>query len=186
MAVSLPPLTLILGGQRSGKSALAEKMIEDTVAAGTCGGAIYLATAEPVASAGDPEMAARIDVHRARRGAHWRTVEEPLDVLPVIVENARPDCPVLVDCLTLWLSNVIAAGRDPDAAVEDLAAGLTGAPGPVVLVSNEVGLGVIPANAMARAFADAAGRANQRLARAAIRVLFTAAGLPLILKDTST
>ena len=169
----LPPITLILGGQRSGKSRLAETLIEDAA-----GGGLYLATAE----ARDGEMTDRIAAHRARRGPDWETVEEPLDILEQIVEHAAPDRPILVDCLTLWLSNVMAAGRDPGRAVEDLAAGLEGLAGPVVFVSNEVGLGVIPANALARAFADAAGIANQRLAQRADRVLFTAAGLPVVLK----
>ena len=105
-----------------------------------------------------------------------------MDILEQIREHASPDRPVLVDCVTLWLSNLMAAGRDPGSEVETLTAGLDGLAGPVVFVSNEVGLGVIPANALARAFADAAGRANQRLAARADRVVFTAAGLPLVLK----
>lgn len=169
----LPPVTLILGGQRSGKSRLAETLIEDAA-----GGGLYLATAE----ARDGEMTDRIAVHRARRGPDWETIEEPLDILEQIREHASPDRPVLVDCVTLWLSNLMAAGRDPGSEVETLTAGLDGLAGPVVFVSNEVGLGVIPANALARAFADAAGRANQRLAARADRVVFTAAGLPLVLK----
>ena len=178
MTTQLPSLTLILGGQKSGKSALAEQMIEDNA-----GGGVYLATAEPAASNQDPEMAARIEAHRARRGAGWSTIEEPLDILPVILANAAPDRPVLVDCLTLWLANLMAAERDIDAEVEALALGLAGAAGPVILVSNEVGLGVIPETALGRRFADAAGKANQRLAQAVGLVLFTAAGLPITLKD---
>lgn len=173
---SLPRSTLILGGQRSGKSRLAERMIEEAA-----GGGVYIATAERHDD--DAEMAQRIRTHRARRGAGWVTHEEPLDILPVIMDLAAPGRPVLVDCVTLWLSNLMAAGRDTDAAVDELADGLAWVKGPVVLVSNEVGLGVIPMNELARAFADAAGRANQRLAGASARVLFTAAGLPLVLKD---
>ncbi|MEQ9169737.1 MAG: bifunctional adenosylcobinamide kinase/adenosylcobinamide-phosphate guanylyltransferase [Rhodospirillales bacterium] len=169
----LPPITLILGGQRSGKSRLAETLIEDAA-----GGGLYLATAE----ARDGEMTDRIAAHRARRGPDWETIEEPLDILGQIREHAAPGRPVLVDCVTLWLSNLMAAGRDPESEVETLARGLAGLAGPVVLVSNEVGLGVIPANALARSFADAAGLANQRLAACADRVVFTAAGLPLVLK----
>ncbi|HCS71532.1 MAG TPA: bifunctional adenosylcobinamide kinase/adenosylcobinamide-phosphate guanylyltransferase [Rhodospirillaceae bacterium] len=169
----LPPVTLILGGQRSGKSRLAETLIEDAA-----GGGLYLATAE----ARDGEMTERIATHRARRGPDWETIEEPLDILGQIREHAAPGRPVLVDCVTLWLSNLMAAGRDAESEVETLARGLTGLAGPVVLVSNEVGLGVIPANALARSFADAAGLANQRLAACADRVVFTAAGLPLVLK----
>ena len=169
----LPPVTLILGGQRSGKSRLAETLIEDAA-----GGGVYLATAE----ARDGEMTDRIAAHRARRGPDWDTIEEPIDILPQIIEHAAPDRPVLVDCLTLWISNLMEAGRDPEPEAERLALGLDESAGPVVLVSNEVGLGVIPANALARAFVDAAGRVNQRLAQRADRVLFTAAGLPMVLK----
>jgi len=173
MEGGLPPVTLILGGQRSGKSRLAETLIEDAA-----GGGLYLATAE----ARDGEMTDRIAAHRARRGPDWDTIEEPLDILEQILEHASPNRPVLVDCVTLWLSNLMAAGRNPESEVESLAQGLTGLAGPVVFVSNEVGLGVIPANALARSFADAAGLANQRLAACADRVVFTAAGLPLVLK----
>lgn len=181
MTAPLAPITLILGGQRSGKSALAEHLIIDAA-----GGGVYVATAEPVASGNDAEMAERIKQHRDRRGPGWTAVEEPLDILPVILENAAPDRPVLVDCLTLWLANLMEADGDAEAAVEALALGLTEASGPVILVSNEVGLGIIPDNALARRYADAAGRMNQRLAKAATRVLFTAAGLPLTLKDETT
>jgi adenosylcobinamide kinase/adenosylcobinamide-phosphate guanylyltransferase len=173
MEGGLPPVTLILGGQRSGKSRLAETLIEDAA-----GGGLYLATAE----ARDGEMSDRIAIHQSRRGPDWETIEEPLDILGQIREHAAPDRPVLVDCVTLWLSNLMAAGRHCDSEVETLAQGLDGLAGPVVFVSNEVGLGIIPANALARAFADAAGLANQRLAQRADRVLFTAAGLPLVLK----
>lgn len=173
MAGGLPPVTLILGGQRSGKSKLAETLIEDAA-----GGGLYLATAE----ARDGEMTDRIATHRARRGPDWETIEEPLDILGQIREHAAPGRPVLVDCVTLWLANLMAAGRNPVSEVESLAQGLDGLGGPVVFVSNEVGLGVIPANALARSFADAAGRANQRLAQRADRVVFTAAGLPMVLK----
>lgn len=176
-AAGLPRVTLVLGGQRSGKSRHAERLIEDAA-----GGGVYLATAEARQADVDSEMAERIRLHRERRGDGWRTVEEPLDILAKILEAAGPDNPVLVDCLTLWLANLMAAERDPAAEVEALALGLAGAGGPVVLVSNEVGLGVIPDNALARRFADAAGRMNQRLAEAADHVLFTAAGLALTLK----
>ena len=175
MPDALPPVTLILGGQRSGKSRLAETLIEDAA-----GGGLYLATAE----ARDGEMTDRIAHHRARRGPDWETIEEPLDILGQIREHAAPGRPILVDCLTLWLSNLMEAGRDPDAEAEALALGLDGVAGPVVFVSNEVGLGVIPANALARAFVDAAGRINQRLAQRADRVVFPAAGLPLVLKGS--
>jgi len=173
MSRALAPVTLVLGGARSGKSRHAESLVERQP--GDC---IYLATAE----AGDAEMAARIAAHRARRGQRWRTVEEPLDLLGALGSNARPDAGVLVDCLTLWLSNLLGAGRDAAAEGERLVAGLDKLEGPVVFVSNEVGLGVHPANALARSFVDQAGRLHQALAETAECVVFMAAGLPLQLK----
>lgn len=168
----LAAVTLILGGARSGKSRHAESLIE---AAMGDAGATYLATAE----AGDAEMAARIAAHRARRGPNWTTVEEPLALAETL---AAAPTPVLVDCLTLWLANLMAAGRDPEAEGETLATALAAARHPVVLVSNEVGLGIVPTNDLARAFRDAAGRLHQRIAEVADHVVFMAAGLPLDLK----
>jgi adenosylcobinamide kinase/adenosylcobinamide-phosphate guanylyltransferase len=167
-------VTLVLGGARSGKSAYAEALVE----AG--GRGLYLATAE----AGDAEMAERILSHRQRRGESWITVEEPLDLAGALKRHAAPERPILVDCLTLWLSNVMAAGRDPDGEAEALADGVSKLAGPVVLVSNEVGLGLVPETPLGRTFRDHAGRLNQTIARIADRVVFIAAGLPLILKDT--
>jgi adenosylcobinamide kinase/adenosylcobinamide-phosphate guanylyltransferase len=169
----LPALTLVLGGARSGKSRFAESLVEAAAAR-----ALYLATAEP----GDAEMAARIAHHRARRGPRWETLEAPLDLAPTLRHAARPDRPVLVDCLTLWLSNVLHARRDAEAETDALLAALPRLEGPAVLVANEVGLGIVPENALARAFRDHAGRLNQRLAATAQRVVFLAAGLPLSLK----
>lgn len=169
----LCPVTLVLGGARSGKSAHAEHLVESQ--AGAC---LYLATAE----AGDAEMAERIRHHRARRGARWQTVEEPLDLAGTLRRLARPDAAVLVDCLTLWLSNLLGAGRDPAEEGRRLVETLGGLPGPVVLVSNEVGLGVHPANALARRFVDEAGRLHQKVAGIAQSVIFMAAGLPLNMK----
>lgn len=169
----LPSLTLVLGGARSGKSAYAEGLIA------TRGAGVYLATAE----AGDAEMADRIRRHKARRGDAWSTVEAPLDPVAAL-EKLRPlNGPVLLDCLTLWLSNVMAADRDPESEGDRLLAGLKGLGVPVVAVSNEVGLGIVPDNDLARAFRDAAGRLNQRTAAVADRVVFVAAGLPMVLKD---
>jgi adenosylcobinamide kinase/adenosylcobinamide-phosphate guanylyltransferase len=173
-AVLLPPLTLVLGGARSGKSRHAEALIE-----AASPGALYLATAEPL----DDEMALRIRQHRARRGARWTTREEPLDLAAALIEGARPERPVLVDCLTLWLSNLIVAGRDVAAASAELLDALPRLAGPAVLVANEVGLGIVPDNALARGFRDHAGRLNQSVAAQAQRVVFLAAGLPLTLKD---
>ena len=171
--LSLPAVTLVLGGARSGKSRHAECLAE--ARPGDC---VYLATAEPL----DGEMAARIQEHQARRGARWRTVEEPLALSGALREAAASDRVVLVDCLTLWLSNLLGAGRDPALETERLTTALTGLAGPVVLVSNEVGQGVVPDNALARAFIDHAGRLHQAVAAAASSVIFMVAGLPLQVK----
>ena len=178
-AALLPPVTLVLGGARSGKSRHAESLIDSAIAAGRFGGATYVATAQEL----DAEMAARIAEHRRRRGDLWHTVEAPLDLVAALAAHADPGRPVLVDCLTLWLSNLMDRGRDVGAETTALAAALQDLSGPVVLVSNEVGLGIVPANALAREFRDNAGRLNQRVAELADRVLFVAAGLPLTLKD---
>ncbi len=170
---SLPPVTLVLGGARSGKSNFAERI---TVTHPR--GCVYLATAE----IGDDEMAERVRRHQARREAHWRAIEAPLEIGPAIMAETGQGAAVLVDCLTLWLSNLLAAGRDPDKEAEGLIRALGQAGGPVVFVSNEVGLGIVPDNALARAFRDHAGRMNQRIAEVANNVFFVAAGLPLGLK----
>jgi len=170
---SLPPVTLVLGGARSGKSNFAERI---TVAHPR--GCIYLATAE----IGDEEMAERVRKHRARREAHWRTIEAPLEIAPAIMAETEQGAAVLVDCLTLWLSNLMAATGDPEKETDALIRALGQAGGPVVFVSNEVGLGIVPDNALARAFRDHAGRLNQRVAEVANNVFFVAAGLPLRLK----
>lgn len=175
----LPRVTLVLGGARSGKSRYAESLVEAAIDRGAYARATYLATAE----SGDAEMAARIEEHRRRRGRRWRTVEEPLELAGTLALQADPVRPVLVDCLTLWLSNLMHAGSDPVAETAALAATLQDLAGPVVLVSNEVGLGIVPDNALAREFRDHAGRLNQAVAEMADRVLFVAAGLPMTLKD---
>jgi adenosylcobinamide kinase/adenosylcobinamide-phosphate guanylyltransferase len=170
---AVPPVTLVLGGARSGKSAYAERLIE---AAG-CG--LYLATAQAL----DDEMAERIRRHRARRGTAWESLEEPLALAPALLAHARAERPILVDCLTLWLSNLLAAGHDVDAETAALVSCLPALTGPVVLVANEVGLGLVPQTPLGRAFRDHAGRLNQAVAAAASRVVFIAAGLPIMLKD---
>lgn len=169
--------TLILGGARSGKSALAERL-----AAGTAREVVYIATAQ----AGDDEMTARIARHRADRPAHWGCVEEPWALVDALARHARADRCLLVDCLTLWLSNLL--GDEDDVrfrrerdALLDLVPTL---PGTVLLVSNEVGLGVVPMGALSRRFVDEAGRLHQSLAARCERVLFVVAGLPTILKET--
>jgi adenosylcobinamide kinase/adenosylcobinamide-phosphate guanylyltransferase len=168
----LPRTTLVLGGARSGKSRHAEGLVEAAAPAGT-----YCATAE----AGDAEMRERIAAHRARRGTFWRTIEAPLDLTPAIAA-AAPGRPLLIDCLTLWLSNVLLAGQPLAAEFAILRAALRDAAGPVVLVANEVGLGLVPETPLGREFRDAAGWLNQDIAALADRVVFVAAGLPLVLK----
>ncbi|WP_303905478.1 bifunctional adenosylcobinamide kinase/adenosylcobinamide-phosphate guanylyltransferase [Thiohalomonas denitrificans] len=165
---------LILGGARSGKSRYAEQL------AGESGlDVIYVATA----SMGDQEMAERITRHRADRPAGWRTIEEPLALAATLQRHAASDRCVLVDCLTLWLSNLLQAGDATlDQERERLREALPHLPGRVLLVSNEVGLGIVPDNPLARRFRDEAGRLNQALATTCERVTFVAAGLPMQLK----
>jgi len=165
-----PRLTLVLGGARSGKSAYAEGLVMACPRPW-----LYLATAE----VWDDGMAARIDLHRARRSDGWHTRDVPV-ALPEAIAAARG--PVLVDCLTLWLTNLILAEADVAASGERLAGACAEAVGPVVLVSNEVGLGIVPDNALARRFRDEAGRLHQRMAALADRVVLTVAGLPLTVK----
>lgn len=133
--------------------------------------------------AGDAEMAARIARHRRERDARWRTVEAPLALAATLVEVARPDAIVLVDCLTLWLTNVMLGGEDVEAAGAALVGGLPALGGPVVFVSNEVGSSIVPDNALARRFRDAQGRLNQAMAAACDAVVLVVAGLPLVLKE---
>ncbi|MDU0341006.1 bifunctional adenosylcobinamide kinase/adenosylcobinamide-phosphate guanylyltransferase [Bosea rubneri] len=168
----LPPLTLVLGGARSGKSRHAEALIEALPAPW-----VYIATAQ----AYDDEMRARIAEHRARRSQDWRTVDAPM-ALPEALRAVPSGQPVLVDCLTLWLTNLILAERDIAIATGELMAACREAQGPIVLVSNEVGLGIVPENALARRFRDEAGRLHQRLASQAERVVFMVAGLPMQVK----
>ena len=169
--------TLVLGGARSGKSEHALRLAEASELQ-----PVYLATA----TAGDAEMAERIRRHRARRGEDWLTIEEPLALVEAMNGAVDAGRVVVVDCLTLWLANVMAAGRNAEAEGDRLAQALAWLAGPLVLVSNEVGLGIVPDNAQARAFLDAAGRLNQKVTRTAASVDFVAAGLPITLKDGAT
>lgn len=175
----LPPVTLVLGGARSGKSTHAEKLAIGSVHGAPPHPAVYIATAE----AGDVEMATRIMAHRARRGAGWTTIEEPLKLAEAIASAAVHGQPILVDCLTLWLSNLMHAGADIDEATDDVVRSLDDHKNPVVFVSNELGLGLVPETPLGRSFRDAMGRLNMRIADRADRVIFMAAGLPLVMKD---
>jgi len=164
---------LIIGGARSGKSRHAEEL-----AAAHRGRRVYVATAEP----GDAEMAARIEAHRARRGEEWRTIEEPLELVPALRMAADEDSFILVDCITLWLSNLMREHRDVGEEVEALCDALEALPGRICMVTNEVGLGIVPDTPLGRFFRDEAGFANQMLARNADEALFIVSGLPLRLK----
>ncbi len=168
-------ITFVLGGARSGKSVYAEGLT-----ASYAGTPVYIATA----TAGDAEMAERIQRHQARRGARWRTVEAPLALAEAIAREAGPRTPVLVDCLTLWMSNLLLADRDLAAEGERLVAALGRGRGHIVLVSNEVGLGIVPDHPLARRFRDEAGRLHQTVAAAADRVVLMVAGLPQVLKQS--
>lgn len=163
---------LITGGARSGKSVLAERL---TLALGTP--ALYIATAE----AQDAEMAARIARHQARRGAEWTTLAEPLDLAGAL-RRSDSGAPRLVDCLTLWLTNLMLGGHDWEAEAARLAELIPQLSAPVVFVTNEVGGGIVPDNALARAFRDAAGITNQRVAAACDELWFCVAGHPLKVK----
>lgn len=162
-------ITLILGGARSGKSAYAESLMPE--------GGLYIATAEIL----DAEMQARIDQHKTRRGQNWTTLEAPIDLAEALSSSDRP---ALVDCLTLWASNLLLAERDAPLDVDKVIAALQSRAADTILVSNEVGLGIVPDNALARRFRDQAGIVNQKIAAAADRVVFVACGLPLVLKGS--
>jgi adenosylcobinamide kinase/adenosylcobinamide-phosphate guanylyltransferase len=168
---------LVIGGARSGKSAYAQQLAE---AHGS--ERLYLATATP----GDEEMAVRIARHQADRGQGWTTLEEPLEVARALVVEARPGRVIVVDCLTLWLSNLMFEARDPAPAIAGLADSIAALAGPAILVSNEVGMGLVPDHKLGREFRDWQGRANREIARACDGVIFVAAGLPLQLKPAAT
>jgi len=165
--------TLVLGGARSGKSAFAERLI-----GGMNFTKVYLATA----TAGDDEMQARIAQHRKQRGDGWITIEEPLALVDMLTRESTIGRVILVDCLTLWLSNLMMAERDPEVEAKRLVRFLDVSRYPIVFVSNEVGLGLVPETPLGRAFRDAQGRLNQTIAAAVNNVAFVAAGLPLWLK----
>jgi adenosylcobinamide kinase / adenosylcobinamide-phosphate guanylyltransferase len=165
--------TLILGGARSGKTTYGLNTAESSKL--EC---VYIATA----TASDAEMEQRIAHHKNERGAHWHLVEEPIALPRVIMKEARENRVLLVDCLTLWLSNLLCSGRDYTAMSAALVQTVQQCSSPLIFVSNEVGLGIVPDNALAREFRDAQGRLNQKLAAVCEQVVFIAAGLPLKLK----
>ena len=175
MTTSYPHLTLVLGGARSGKSRYAESLITAHPPPW-----VYVATAEAL----DDEMRARIADHRARRGADWRVVEAPRDLAGALMGLGEGGA-VLVDCLTLWLTNLMLADADLESESTRLQTALADIAVPVVLVSNEVGFGIVPDNALARRFRDAQGWLNQRMAAVAARVVLMVAGLPLVVKERS-
>jgi len=170
-----PQLTLVLGGARSGKSRYAEQAVMASPAPW-----VYVATAEPF----DAEMTARIAEHRNRRGGQWHTVDAPLDLAGAIAA-APAAATVLVDCLTLWLNNLMFNNRDVDTETQRLETALAARKGSTVLVSNEVGSGIVSDNAEARRFRDLQGRLNQRIAARADRVVLLVAGLPMVVKGQS-
>lgn len=175
MPAKFPKVMLITGGARAGKSRYAERLMTARPAHH-----VVIATA----AAGDAEMAERIARHKAERDKSWETIEQPISVRAAIRNAARPDRIVLVDCLTLWISNLMGEGRDIEVEMQGLVGTLKIAAGPVIIVSNEVGLGIVPDNPLARAFRDNLGRANQLVAAASEVTVFMAAGIPIVLKGT--
>lgn len=171
-------LQLILGGARSGKSRLAEKLAAESGCAVT-----YIATSQPL----DGEMNERVRHHRQRRPEHWALIEEPIELARVLRDNARADACLLVDCLTLWLTNLLMLedlqrlNAERDALLECLAE----LPGEILFVSNETGMGVVPLGELTRRYVDEAGWLHQALAERCQRVVLTVAGLPLTLKGTA-
>lgn len=174
MAIQHPgKITFVLGGARSGKSRFAEGLAEEAGLQKH-----YVATGEDW----DDEMRQRIAQHREQRGEGWVTHEVPLELSSALATIAAPDRVVLVDCLTLWITNLMMSERALEDEMRLMVASLAALPGPVIFVSNEVGLGIVPENRMARAFRDQAGRLHQQLAAVADTVFFIAAGLPLKMK----
>ncbi len=165
--------TFVFGGARSGKSRFAEKLAMDSGLE-----KVYLATG----AAFDTEMADRIKAHKVQRGNSWITIEEQLDIANLLSTECRKDRVVLVDCLTLWLSNLTFAEKDVAAECGNLCSVIGSLQGPCIFVSNEVGMGIVPENRLSRSFRDAQGRLNQDIAQACSQVVFVGAGLPLLLK----
>ncbi len=171
-------LQLILGGARSGKSRLAERLAAESALPVT-----YIATSQPL----DGELNERVALHRQRRPAHWQLIEEPLALARVLRENAATDACLLVDCLTLWLTNLLMLDDAERLQVEReaLLLSLAQLPGEIIFVSNETGLGIVPLGELTRRYVDEAGWLHQALAERCQRVVLTVAGLPLTLKGTA-
>ena len=168
-------ITLILGGARCGKSAYAEKL-----AINNGRQKIYIATAELL----DSEMQKRIALHQERRGEDWNTLEIPLALADAITSPDYKNSVILVDCLTLWLSNLLHYGWDVNTTTEKLAHSITQTEANIILVSNEVGQGIVPDNALARKFRDEAGILHQKIAAISTQVIWMVAGIPTIIKDS--
>ncbi len=171
-------LQLILGGARSGKSRLAEKLASESGLT-----VIYIATSQPL----DGEMNQRVELHRQRRPDNWGLIEEPVELARVLKLSARPDSCLLVDCLTLWLTNLLMLD-DPQRLAQEREAlldCLAELPGEIIFVSNETGLGVVPLGELTRRYVDEAGWLHQALADRCQRVVFTVAGLPMTLKGSA-
>ena len=173
MSDILSSLTLVLGGQRSGKSSYAESLIRSDQKA------IYVATAQAL----DKEMKERVGIHKCRRGKNWKTVEEPLDLASVLLMNDKASRPILVDSLGMWVSNLLAHDKDVEKQISALMQASENIKSPLVIVSDEVGLGIIPNNALARSFIDKLGTLNQLISDRADVVVFIKAGLPMYLKE---
>lgn len=171
----LPKLSVIIGAAASGKSTYAESLFSKH-----SGPRIYLATAQSF----DTEMERKIARHQEMRGAGWETIEQPIDLAPTF-RNARANDAILLDCATLWLSNLLLAEKNPVEAQKVLLDAISSCAAPVVVVTNEVGAGIVPEHAISRTFRDEQGRLNQRLAIAANYVALVVAGLPMVLKNTT-
>lgn len=171
---TLPTLSLVLGGANSGKSTFAEGLV---LASGLA--PVYIATAQ----VWDTEMGAKVAAHRKQRGPGWTTIEEPLAIAQVLAKARQTDA-ILIDCATLWLTNLILTEADLQGSEQGLMAAIAICPAPVVIVSNEVGMGIVPDNALARQFRSAQGGLNQRLAALSDLTIMVIAGLPMVLKGT--
>lgn len=170
-------ITFVIGGCRSGKSRHALRLAESTPA----GRRIFVATCIPH----DEEMRTRVANHQGERGGEWETLEVPEMLAEAVADHSRPGTLLLIDCLTLWTSNLLLAGDDPKSInhpMDELISALKAAPGPVILVSNEVGTGIVPENRLARLYRDMVGKVNQTVAACADRVILTVAGIPVTIK----